>query len=196
MRVAVEADGAVTVTGDPVGAPLGVAAALCRALHDVVGSAFQVVGARVLPVVDTRVAFVSMVERSPRETTLLTGVASGDGDGDAVVDAVLHAAFDDDARPNVLCAGAARLVRDGDADAAVVVFDGMERREFGDAREIDRLEQLSTSIPAAGRLVVQTAARPYRALSTGTARLAIALADRDGAADRVDRWWDGVSGTR
>jgi hypothetical protein len=196
MRVSVEDDGGVTVTGEPIGAPLGVVAALCRGLQDVVGSALQVVGARVLPVVDTRVALVSMVERTPRETKLLTGVASGRRDGDALVDAVLHAAFDDDARPNALCAGAARLVGEGDADAAVVVFDDTARREFGDAREFDRLEQLSTTIPAEGRLVVQTAARPYRALSTGHARLAIALADRDGAADRVDRWWDGVTGTR
>jgi hypothetical protein len=119
MRVSVEADGAVTVIGDPVGAPRGVATDLCRALQDVVGSALQVVGARVLAVVDTRVAFVSMVERTPRATKLLTGVARGQGDGDAIVDAVLHAAFEDDARPNALCAGATRFVREGDADAAV-----------------------------------------------------------------------------
>jgi hypothetical protein len=192
VRPMVEVDGTVAIMGHLGASPLEIATELCDALGPLVGSEFKVVGARATPVADNSVAFVSLTERSPQDIALRTGVASGRHDSDAVVEAVLRAVFDAADMRNVLHAGITRMVREGDVEAGVVTSPGRPRADFGTPSDGPRLEQLAAMVPAGGRLIVQTIVRPYRALSTGTTTLALAVADRDGAQDRIDRWFDGV----
>jgi hypothetical protein len=192
IDIAIRDDGTIVTVGQATGTADEIAMELCNALGRVLGCEFSTIGLRVETVLEDHVALVSISERTPRATYVLSGVSSHHDAKAAVVEAVMRAIFEEAGIRNALGAGVLRLVRDGDVEAAIVTVSGRPRQEFGHAGDNARLEQLVKIVPAVGRLSVQTVVRPYRVLNTGGAVVALAVADRSNAPERVDRWLDDV----